>query len=295
MKTSAARDLTVKIDQGGLTPNTRYWFRFKKDADVSDVGTFKTAPAANQSSDVDFTWSGDSDGHQGRTASTRSTTGRRCRRAQGENADFFIFLGDTIYSDSGNRPGGPAITLADYRSDYRVQRSYPALTNLQKSTSTYPLMDDHEILNDFAGQTVDPARYAAGRQAFMENNPIRETGFPHDPSCAGDPLYRKVKWGSEVELFITDQRSCRSDDVAAVCGGDLGPTFPPAVRAVVPVQPVPDAEPAARMHGGDLRPQPHHAGAGAEAEAQERPLELDCDAQDHRQRARLAAVVGTPV
>ena len=79
-------------------------------------------------------------------------------------------------------------------------------------------MDDHEVLNDFAGQTVNPARYAAGRQAFLENMPIRETGLPHDPSCAGDPLYRTFKWGSEVELFITDQRSCRSADVAAVCG-----------------------------------------------------------------------------
>ena len=96
-----------------------------------------------------------------------------------------------------------------------MQRTYPSLTDLQKSTSTYPLMDDHEIQNDYDGQTVDPARYAAGRQAFLENNPIRETGFPHDPSCAGDPLYRTVKWGSEVELFITDQRSCRSADVAA--------------------------------------------------------------------------------
>src|SRR6188474_2704294 len=28
-KTSAARDYTVKIDQGGLTPNTTYWYRFK--------------------------------------------------------------------------------------------------------------------------------------------------------------------------------------------------------------------------------------------------------------------------
>ena len=96
-------------------------------------------------------------------------------------------------------------------------------------------MDDHEVQNDYDGQTVDPARYAAGRQAFLENNPIRETGLPHDPSCAGDPLYRTVKWGSEVELFITDQRSCRSADVdGAACGGDLGPTLPPAVRQTFP-------------------------------------------------------------
>jgi len=233
MKTSAARDLTVKIDVAGLTPNTQYWYRFKKDEDLAPVGTFKTAPAANTSSNVDFTWSGDSDPFKVAGVNPFNNW-ETLTAAQNENADFFIYLGDTIYSDSSNRPGGPATTLADYRDAYKLQRTYQALTDLQKTTSTYPLIDDHEVQNDFDGQTVNPARYAAGRQAFMENNPIRETGFPHDPSCAGDPLYRTVKWGSEVELFITDQRSCRSADVAAACGGDLGPTLPTAVRTAFP-------------------------------------------------------------
>ncbi len=96
-------------------------------------------------------------------------------------------------------------------------------------------MDDHEVVNDFAGQTVDPARYAAGRQAFLEAYPIRETGLPHDTSCAGDPLYRKFQWGAEVELFVLDLRSCRSASVAAnPCLGDLGPTLPPAIRGSFP-------------------------------------------------------------
>ena len=233
MKTSAARDYTVKVDVGGLTSNTQYWYRFKKDADVAPVGTFKTAPAANQSSDVEFTYTADSDGHKVAGVNPFNNW-ETLSAAQGENADFFIYLGDTIYSDSSNRPGGPATTLADYRSDYRVQRTYANLTNLQQSTSTYPLMDDHEIQNDYDGQTVDPARYAAGRQAFLENNPIRETGLLHDPSCAGDPLYRTYKWGSDTELFVLDQRSCRSADVAASCGGDLGPTLPTAVRTSFP-------------------------------------------------------------
>src|SRR4029453_16926885 len=52
LKTSAARDLTVKIDAAGLQPNTRYWYRFRKDEDASPVGTFKTAPAANTPANV---------------------------------------------------------------------------------------------------------------------------------------------------------------------------------------------------------------------------------------------------
>jgi alkaline phosphatase D len=232
-KPTADRDWTVKIDATGLQPGTQYWYQFKKDADVSQTGTFETAPAANSSSNVEFTYTADSDPHKVAGVNPFNNW-ETLAAAQGENADFFVYLGDTIYSDSSNRVGGPAITLNDYRSDYKLQHTYSNLTNLLASTSTYALMDDHEIQNDYDGQTVDPARYAAGRQAFLENNPVRETGLPHDPSCAGDPLYRTVKWGSEVEVFITDQRSCRSADSAPFCGGDLGPTLPPAVRQTFP-------------------------------------------------------------
>jgi alkaline phosphatase D len=232
-KPTAARDWTVKIDVTGLEPGTQYWYQFKKDADVAPVGTFKTAPAVNSSSDVKFTYSGDSDAQKVGGVNPFNNW-ETLQAAQGENGDFFVYLGDTIYADSSFRPGGPATTLADYRTDYKLQRTYTNLTNLLASTSTYPLMDDHEIVNDYDGQTVDPARYAAGRQAFLENMPIRETGLPHDPSCAGDPLYRTFKWGSEAEVFVLDERSCRSGDVAAACGGDLGPTLPTAVRTSFP-------------------------------------------------------------
>jgi 3-phytase/alkaline phosphatase D len=145
-----------------------------------------------------------------------------------------VSLGHTTNSDSSSRPAGPPDTVDEYRDTYEEGRTYAALTELMKSTSTYPLMDDHEIVNDYDGRTVDPARYAAGRQAFVEWMPIRETGLPKDPSCAGDPLYRKVRWGRDVELFITDQRSCRDADVIAQCGGDLAPTLPTAQRTQFP-------------------------------------------------------------
>jgi phosphodiesterase/alkaline phosphatase D-like protein len=233
-KPTADRDWTVKIDVTELQPGTQYWYRFQKDADVSAVGTFETAPAANSAADVKFTYTGDSDVQKVNGVNPFNNW-ETLSAAQSEGGDFFVYNGDTIYSDSSYRPGGPAITLSDYRADYRLQRTYSNLTNLLASTSTYPLMDDHEVYNDYDGQTVDPARYAAGRQAFLENMPIRETGLPHDPSCAGDPLYRTVKWGSETELFILDERSCRSGSVEVnPCGGDLGPTLPLAIRQSFP-------------------------------------------------------------
>jgi alkaline phosphatase D len=242
MKTSAARDFTVKIDASGLQPDTQYWYRFKKDEDVSPVGTFKTAPAANTPANVKLGYTGDSD--VTKVGGVPAVNDFKTLQAlQAEGTDAWIYLGDTIYSDSSFRPTGPATTLAEYRATYREGRTYPNLTSLLASTSTYATWDDHEVVNDYQGATIDPARYAAGRKAFFENMPIRETGLLHDASCAGDPIYRKYNWGSDVDVFMLDERSCRSAESTIACFGDLAPTLPQAARELFPfslfLQPTP--------------------------------------------------------
>lgn len=233
MKTSAARDNTVKIDATGLQPGTQYWYQFKKDLDVSAVGTFKTAPAPSASSDLKLDYTGDSDVTKvGGVPQVNSFD--VLNALKNENPDAWIYLGDTIYSDSSFRPTGPATTLPEYRATYHEGRTYPNLTNLLASTSTYATWDDHEVKNDYQAATVNPAQYAAGRQAFFENMPIRETGLPHDPSCVGDPIYRKYSWGKDVDMFMLDERSCRSAESVTACFGDLAPTLPTAARTTFP-------------------------------------------------------------
>jgi alkaline phosphatase D len=235
---SAAHDFTVKVDATGLSPGTFYYYRFKHDdtdgASFSDIGTFRTAPSPYIAADLRFTYTGDADG-------TRDASGTPARHefealyaARYEDGAFWVFDGDTIYSDSSFRSGGPATTLAEYHATHRENRSYANLRELLASTSVYATMDDHEVVNDYDAETVDPARYAAGRQAFLDYYPVRETGLLHDATCAGDPLYRKFRWGSEVEVFLLDERSCRSGSAAAICQGDLAPTLPEAVRASYP-------------------------------------------------------------
>jgi alkaline phosphatase D len=238
-QTTADRDFTVKIDAAGLAPNTQYYYRFRHEDILSPVGTFKTAPDQNTSSDVKFTYTGDADG----TGATPSNpvgpynAFQTLTQSQAENGDFWVFLGDTIYADSRFRTF-TVDTLDEYRAAHRENRLISPLPNLMASTSTYAQLDDHEVVNDFAGQTVNPARYAAGRQAFLEYYPIRESGLPHDPTCAGDPLYREFHWGSDVDVIIPDERSCRSTEAIASCigpfGVDLGPTVPPAIRTKFP-------------------------------------------------------------
>jgi phosphodiesterase/alkaline phosphatase D-like protein len=136
------------------------------------------------------------------------------------------------------RPGA-ALTLDDYRGSYKVNREYQALQDLLRTTSIYAIWDDHEVYNDYAGQDVDPARYAAGRQAFQEYHPLMDLDLPVDPSCAGDPFLRVFRWGPDVDMIILDERSCRSAAAIEAClislpiVGDIPdplPTAPASIR-----------------------------------------------------------------
>jgi hypothetical protein len=87
-------------------------------------------------------------------------------------------------------------------------------------------MDDHEVVNDYDAETVDPARYAAGRRAFLDYYPVRETGLPHDPSCAGDPLYRRFPLGAARSSCSCSTSARAGARRGAICIGGSRPTLP---------------------------------------------------------------------
>jgi phosphodiesterase/alkaline phosphatase D-like protein len=70
-----------------------------------------------------------------------------------------------------------------------------------------------EVLNEFAGETVDPTLLAHGLQAFLEYMPIRPD--------AADPrqLFRRFRCGRAVDLFIRDERQDRSAERFCVRDG----------------------------------------------------------------------------
>jgi alkaline phosphatase D len=223
----AETDFTVKLEVGGLQPATRYFYRFVENpaaaespTAVSPTGTFRTAPLADQQVDVRFAYSGDSNAQ----FQPFSVLGA----VQRETPEFFVYLGDTIYADIDSAAGNvtqvpPAETLPIYRAKYRENRQDAFLQSLMASTSSYVIWDDHEVLNNFAGETVDPTLLAHGRQALLEYMPIRPD--------ASDPtrLFRRFRWGQAVELFILDERQYRSAEV--VCVTESGrPVLVPFVR-----------------------------------------------------------------
>jgi alkaline phosphatase D len=123
--------------------------------------------------------------------------------------DFFLFVGDTIYSDhvcDGPEfvPGSGFVakTLPQYHAKHRYNRADAGLQAYFRQTSVFAIWDDHEVANDFSG-SGDP-RMLTGRQAFIDYFPI----VP--PREEPGRLYRRFRWGKLLEVFILDTRQYRS-------------------------------------------------------------------------------------
>jgi alkaline phosphatase D len=217
LTTTEETDYTLSIPLERLAPATRYRYHvlIGQGGEIQNPGKprlaargeFTTLPDAKAPAPVVFAWSADLGG-QG-----------RCRQgANGypifdvmrrQNLDFFLFLGDTIYSDNPcpsppNEPGVDfvATTLDEYRARHCYQRGAVALRRLLETVPVYVIWDDHEVRNDFSGPFDQ--RMPAGRQALREYWPIAS------PSDDPNRLYRSFRYGKDLELFILDVRQYRS-------------------------------------------------------------------------------------
>jgi phosphodiesterase/alkaline phosphatase D-like protein len=229
-KASAAKDFTAKARIKHLEPATQYFYRWWHNASLSEVGTFITAPLPIASTDIRFAWSGDSD--PSRIGSLPIFNNWETLDAvRLEQPDFFVYLGDTIYSDS--RAGGllPDVrTLTEYRDLYKAGRDFSALRDLTRATSLYAMWDDHEVRDNWDGETVDRNFLKIGRKTFLEYMPLVDQQAPRGSDCATAPLFRTFRWGREADVIIVDTRSCRSASAEAFCLGDPAPTMPSFLR-----------------------------------------------------------------
>ena len=240
-----SRDNTVQKRVARLRPNTRYWFRFVGNRGRrSDVGTFTTAPKPKQNVIIRFAWSGDQDFNPepGKTAPFWNN-GEVLSRMRAERNHFNVMLGDTIYSDSEvpGRLQPIALSVAQKWAKYRINLGNRNLQALRRSTGFYSHWDDHEFVNDFSpaenefdngvnmnGRTL----YNRGQKAFRDYSPVRWS--------KRSGLYRRVRWGRNLEVFFLDQRSFRSANADAnhVCDNpqtgspDVAPTAPQSTRNV---------------------------------------------------------------
>lgn len=195
VRTASQTDFTAKIDLVNLRSGTRYYYRATAEQNgqraASLVGTFRTAPTAGETADLTFVWGADT--------GERFKPFRIFDAIRSQNPDFFLFLGDTIYSDTDCS----ARTVPEYRACYRWNRDDEPFQRLARVTSIDAIWDDHEVANNF-DRTHE--RIPQGREAFIEYWPIRTD--PAEPT----QLYRSFRWGRLVELFILDTRQYRSPE-----------------------------------------------------------------------------------
>ena len=258
---SKRHDNTVQKRIKRLKPSTRYWFRFVGNHGTrSDVGTFVTAPRRSSNATVRFAWTGDTD--------FTSAPGKKkpywngggvYARMKAERNWFNINLGDTIYSDS-EVPGRLyplALTARAKWGRYKRNLGNRNLRAVRRSAAFYSQWDDHEFINDFspAQNTFSPSHsdkdlnmngrtlYRNGARAFRDYAPVGWT--------KRNGLYRRFRWGKNLELFFLDERSFRSGSayLGGVCDNpqtgepDFAPTVPQSTRASFALLYPPFAEP----------------------------------------------------
>jgi alkaline phosphatase D len=218
----AADDYTGQVVLTDLRPDTTYRYRVG-----SERGSFQTAPAADDAEPVRLAFGGDVSGQNVCRDTREGFPIMETIRAR--LPDVFVGLGDMIYADNacdavglyGNAqvPGpGPAPDLATYWAHWRYNRADGASQRLLRSTSYVGVWDDHEVVNDFGplNDTRSAPPYTPGvhllpigLEAFLDYTPIAIA--PNTPKR----LYRSLRWGKNLELFVLDTRQYRDANAAS--------------------------------------------------------------------------------
>lgn len=254
----AATDLTARAEDNGvvqvkltgLSPKTRYYYRFVVESHGrwlgSQVGRTQTAPVPSDNVRAKFA-----------VASCQDAIGRFYNAYLPlivQDLDFIVHVGDYIYettgdpsfqSTTGRRPefsdvagaialqgaGGvvyyAAASLSNYRELHRFYRDDPVLQRLHERFPFVIIWDDHEYSDDCWGAT---GTYFAGRRdefnverrrnaerAFFEYIAVDddiedgELDLSRRPLYPDTRIYRDFRYGSNLQLFLTDYRTFRPD------------------------------------------------------------------------------------
>ena len=251
VKAEAKSDHTVRVVPTELESGRHYYYRFEVagSGNTTQVGRTKTAPAADADVAVKFAMCACQDyigrywhGYKALLDEKPDLDfvmflgdyiyeSVNDARFQSTSTDRKITLPDGIdTSIAQDKSRIAANSLADYRTIYKTYRKD---ANLREIHRLYPFIvtwDDHEFADDcwqdhstsFNGQdpvTKGPSatdekstqRRTNANKAFWEHQPIdvvyKSTLFyPADIA-----IYRNLRWGKHVEIFMTDQRQYRAD------------------------------------------------------------------------------------
>jgi len=192
-------------------------------------GRFKTPPVDGRS--VSFIWGADTVG-QGYGINAAMGGLKIYDSMARAEADLFIHVGDTVYSDQPlereMRAGDGTIfknlvteakskvaeTLDEFRGQYEYNLIDDNFRRFNAQTAQFMLWDDHEVRNNwYPGQLLEDPRYriesrvdvlaSRARRAFFEFNPIRGM------ESTTTKIDRVLPYGPLLEVFGLDLRSYR--------------------------------------------------------------------------------------
>jgi len=207
---------TVHVEAVGLAPGRAYFYRFRAAGALSPAGRTRTAPAPGALTAV--------------TTCVASCANypvgwfTAYRRLAEDEPDLVLHLGDYQYEyptpERSVRPvAGPETTgLAGYRQRYAQYRTDPDLQAAHAVAPWLVVWDDHEVVDNWAGQATErgyPERRIAAFQAYYEHMPLRRTSVPHGLDLQ---LYRRIEWGALATFHLMDTRQYRSDQA---CGDGM--------------------------------------------------------------------------
>lgn len=226
----------VKAAIAGLNPGTTYYYRATDAAGATATGQFRTAAEVGDRTGLRFGVTGDWQ---------QAPPFPSLSNADAQSLEFFLKLGDTIYADT-ETPALPGVTQARTLEQFRIKQEenvtsrfgLNTVRDLYASTSILATIDDHELVDNFAGGARpgqspdapdigsspiplftdavdfvnDTRAYEDALQAFQEYHPIGNEfyGATGDARTAGErKLYRANSYGSDAAMFVLDTRSFR--------------------------------------------------------------------------------------
>lgn len=215
--TDASRDHTVHADLTGLPVGSVLWYRFTAGGATSPLGRTKTAPAPDDDRPVRLAAFSCQRYTHGYYNVHRHLAGMAADPAT--DLDVVVSLGDYVY-DTGAADGVEvagrvdpiqnASSLDDFRAKYQLYRSDPYLQAMHAAFPVVAIFDNHDGMSS----PTDPQGPGAVG-AYWEYQPV-------GPQSRGAlTQYRRLSWGSMLDLFLTDQRSFRDPTVRA-SGSSLG-------------------------------------------------------------------------
>jgi alkaline phosphatase D len=217
---------SVHVEVDGMQPARDYFYQFTVGAERSRIGRARTLPSAGAPvAELRLAAAGCQRYEDGYFTAYR--------RLAAERFDFVFHYGDYIYEYRTARPGERTVpvvrvmpgepdecyTLDDYRHRYAVYKLDPDLQAAHASAPFVMSYDDHEVVNNWAGDTEEQAppelfllRRAAAFQAWYEHLPLRHAQMPRGPDILA---YRRFAVGDLISVNVLDTRQYRSPQACA--------------------------------------------------------------------------------